>query len=93
MQEDKYLEQKIVSSVLPESESKEIQRFELLRNELIELERRVQRSADQSEYAEVPLTLHRSFVCIMIIVLMVILSLVSLFFPFIAFFTSVMLFS
>lgn len=50
--EDKYLEQKIVSSVLPDSESNEIQRFELLRNELIELERRVQRSADQSEYAE-----------------------------------------
>lgn len=79
MQEDKYLEQKIVGSVLPDSESKEIQRFELLRNELIELERRVQRSADQSEYAEVPLTLHRSFACIMLIVLVIILSLVSFF--------------
>ena len=34
-------------------ESNEIQRFELLRNELIELERRVERSAKQSENEEV----------------------------------------
>ena len=38
-----------------ESESNEIQRFEILRKELIELEKRVQRSTDQSENDEVSL--------------------------------------
>lgn len=38
---------------IEELESNKIQRFELLRNELIELEKRVQRSADQSENEEV----------------------------------------
>lgn len=37
-------------------QSNEIQRFELLRNELIELEKRVQRSADQAENEEVSLS-------------------------------------
>ncbi|XP_062002895.1 uncharacterized protein LOC133720547 [Rosa rugosa] len=37
---------------IEELESNKIQRFELLRNELIELEKRVQRSADQSENEE-----------------------------------------
>jgi len=36
-----------------DQESNEIRRFELLRNELIELEKRVQRSAYQSENNEV----------------------------------------
>ena len=40
-----------------DSESNEILRFELLRNELIELEKRVQRSANQSESEEVFLIL------------------------------------
>ncbi|KAL6988461.1 hypothetical protein U1Q18_014212 [Sarracenia purpurea var. burkii] len=35
-----------------DSQSNEIQRFEILRNELIELEKRVQRSADRSENEE-----------------------------------------
>lgn len=56
MQEDEYLEQRTAGSVMLDSESNEIQRFELLRHELIELERRVQKSADRSEYEEVPLT-------------------------------------
>ncbi|CAI9780235.1 unnamed protein product [Fraxinus pennsylvanica] len=42
-----YHEQEIV-----DSESNEIQRFELLRSELIELEKRVQKSTDQYEYDE-----------------------------------------
>lgn len=37
-------------------QSNEIQRFELLRIELIELEKRVQRSADQAENEEVSLS-------------------------------------
>ncbi|XP_057507018.1 uncharacterized protein LOC130790121 isoform X2 [Actinidia eriantha] len=37
---------------ISDSQSNEIQRFELLRNELIELEQRVQKSADQSENEE-----------------------------------------
>lgn len=41
-------------------ESNEIQRFELLRNELIELERRVERSAKRSESEEV-LLLSKTF--------------------------------
>ena len=36
-----------------DSESNEIRRFELLRNELIELEKRVQRSTDDSQNDEV----------------------------------------
>ena len=39
------------------SESNEIQRFELLRTELIELEKRVQKSTDRSENEEVTLTI------------------------------------
>lgn len=39
-----------------ETESNEIQRFELLRNELIELEKRVQKSSDRSDSEEVILT-------------------------------------
>ncbi|XP_062168200.1 uncharacterized protein LOC133874321 isoform X2 [Alnus glutinosa] len=42
----------VADSVVADSESNEIRRFELLRNELIELEKRVQRSADQSENEE-----------------------------------------
>lgn len=53
MQDDEYFEQRTANTVSPDSESNEIQRFELLRNELIELEKRVQKSADQSEYEEV----------------------------------------
>jgi hypothetical protein len=45
----------VADSVVADSESNEIRRFELLRNELIELEKRVQRSADQSENEEVHL--------------------------------------
>ncbi|KAG7958289.1 hypothetical protein I3843_10G012900 [Carya illinoinensis] len=42
---------------VPDSESNEMWRFELLRNELIELEKRVQRSTDQSDNEEVYLKL------------------------------------
>lgn len=45
----------VADSEVADSESNEIRRFELLRNELIELEKRVQRSADQSENEEVDL--------------------------------------
>lgn len=49
------MEQNTSNADVADSESNEIRRFELLRNELIELERRVQRSADQSENEEVDL--------------------------------------
>ncbi|KAL3839311.1 hypothetical protein ACJIZ3_023902 [Penstemon smallii] len=49
---DRYSEQDTLSKEIDDSESNEIQRFELLRNELIELEKRVQRSADPCEYEE-----------------------------------------
>lgn len=39
-----------------DTESTEIQRFELLRNELIELEKRVQKGSDRSDSEEVILT-------------------------------------
>ncbi|CAA2961531.1 Ca2+-binding transmembrane LETM1 MRS7 [Olea europaea subsp. europaea] len=47
-----YHEQEIVGKEIVDSESNEIQRFELLRSELIELEKRVQKSTDQYEYDE-----------------------------------------
>ncbi|XP_059646624.1 uncharacterized protein LOC132293255 isoform X2 [Cornus florida] len=53
-------EQSTVSMAGAGSESSEIQRFELLRNELIELEKRVQRSADQSEKEEDELNMRDS---------------------------------
>lgn len=49
------MEQNTSNTDVADSESNEIRRFELLRNELIELEKRVQRSADQSENEEVDL--------------------------------------
>ncbi|KAL3536071.1 hypothetical protein ACH5RR_004532 [Cinchona calisaya] len=49
---DEYFEQRPVNTISPDSESSEIQRFEVLRNELIELEKRVQKSADRSENEE-----------------------------------------
>lgn len=53
VQENKIIEQIASNIEVEELESNKIQRFELLRNELIELEKRVQRSADQSENEEV----------------------------------------
>ena len=53
MQDDECFEQRTAGTVSSYSESNEIQRFELLRNELIELEKRVQKSSDRSEYEEV----------------------------------------
>ncbi|KAK9921379.1 hypothetical protein M0R45_029890 [Rubus argutus] len=50
--ENKIIEQIASNIDVEELESNKIQRFELLRNELIELEKRVQRSADQSENEE-----------------------------------------
>lgn len=50
--DDECFEQRTAGTVSSHSESNEIQRFELLRNELIELEKRVQKSADRSEYEE-----------------------------------------
>ncbi|EXB54610.1 hypothetical protein L484_019182 [Morus notabilis] len=48
--ENEFVEQ--TASSLADSELNEFHRFELLRNELIELEKRVQRSADQSDNEE-----------------------------------------
>lgn len=53
VQENDFIEQISSNIDVEELESNKIQRFELLRNELIELEKRVQRSADQSENEEV----------------------------------------
>lgn len=50
--QDNY-EQPTTNVGIVDPESSEIRRFELLRNELIELEERVQRSAHQSENDEV----------------------------------------
>ncbi|XP_071908468.1 uncharacterized protein [Coffea arabica] len=50
--DDECFEQRTAGTVSSYSESNEIQRFELLRNELIELEKRVQKSSDRSEYEE-----------------------------------------
>jgi hypothetical protein len=55
VQENECMEQNTSNTDVADSESNEIRRFELLRNELIELEKRVQRSADQSENEEVDL--------------------------------------
>ena len=51
LQGNEYVEQTAAS--VADSEPNEIRRFEVLRSELIELEKRVQRSADQSENEEV----------------------------------------
>lgn len=53
MQVDDLYYQDTFSMAVSESKSNEIQRFELLRNELMELEERVQKSADQSQNEEV----------------------------------------
>lgn len=53
MQGDEHIGQTTSSIGVAESESNEIRRFELLRKELKELEKRVQRSTDQSENEEV----------------------------------------
>ncbi|KAA8518533.1 hypothetical protein F0562_016007 [Nyssa sinensis] len=50
--DDESFEEITASIGVAGSESNEIQRFELLRNELIELEKRVQKSADRSENEE-----------------------------------------
>ncbi|KAK4396557.1 hypothetical protein Sango_1492300 [Sesamum angolense] len=52
-QDDGFFEHETASEEIADSESSEIQRFELLRSELMELEKRVQRSADRCEYEEV----------------------------------------
>lgn len=57
VQESEYCEQTGSNIGIADSESNEIHRFELLRNELMELEKRFQRSADQSENGEVYLIL------------------------------------
>ncbi|XP_073309736.1 uncharacterized protein [Primulina huaijiensis] len=49
---DEYFEQNTVSNDIADSESKEIQRFELLRSELMELEKRVQESTNRCVYEE-----------------------------------------
>lgn len=52
-QNDRLCEQQTASQVIADSESNEIHRFELLRNELMELEKRVQKSTDRCGYEEV----------------------------------------
>lgn len=53
IQDNEFVEQTASNIDFDDPESTKIQRFELLRNELIELEKRVRRSADQSENEEV----------------------------------------
>jgi len=53
--QENYIEQPAPNVGVVEQEPNEIHRFELLRNELMELEKRVQRSAYQSENNEVRL--------------------------------------
>ncbi|XP_065855177.1 uncharacterized protein [Euphorbia lathyris] len=50
--DDKQIDQPIFTESVAESETTDILRFELLRNELMELEKRVHRSTDQSENEE-----------------------------------------
>lgn len=57
MQGDADIGQTTTSMGIGELESNEIRRFELLRNELMELEKRVQKSTDQYENEEVCLML------------------------------------
>lgn len=52
-QNDVFSEQEPAREETVDSESNEIQRFENLRSELMELEKRVQKSADHFEYEEV----------------------------------------
>lgn len=60
MQEN-YIEQPTSTVGVVDLESSEIRRFELLRNELIELEKRVQKSTYQSENDEVCLGLSTTY--------------------------------
>lgn len=53
MQSDDGSKELSESTGVMDSKSTEVRRFELLRSELMELEKRVQRSADQYEYEEV----------------------------------------
>ena len=53
MQGNEFIEQNTSNVGIADSEPNEIRRFEQLRIELIELEKRVKRSADQSAYEEV----------------------------------------
>lgn len=53
--QENYNEQSTSNVGAVEQESNEIYRFEILRNELLELEKRVQRSANQSQSNEVHL--------------------------------------
>lgn len=53
MQADEYIEKPSENIDNVDSEPNEIYRFELLRNELIELEKRVQGSTDESKNEEV----------------------------------------
>jgi hypothetical protein len=55
--QENYIEQSTPDVGVVDQESNEIHRFELLRNELMELEKRVQRSAYQSENNEVHLNI------------------------------------
>lgn len=57
MQGNEYIDLTTSNKGVANSESNEIYRFEVLRNELIELKKRVQRSADQSENEVYPINL------------------------------------
>lgn len=52
MQDDESIKQAAENTGTTVSKSDEIQRFEILRSELVELERRVKKSADPNEYEE-----------------------------------------
>lgn len=67
LQENEFVEKTASGSA--ESELNEIHRFELLRNELIELEKRVQRNADQSDNEEVNVELLNNLYMIFLMVL------------------------
>lgn len=53
MQESEFIGQTASSIPFTDSQPSEMHRFERLKNDLIELEKRVQRSTDQSENEEV----------------------------------------
>lgn len=64
MQDDESIKQAAENTGTTVSKSDEIQRFEILRSELVELERRVKKSADPNEYEEVFSMFYYYFTCL-----------------------------
>lgn len=64
MQDDGSVKQASENTGTTVSKSDEIQRFEILRSELVELERRVKKSADPDECEEVFSMFYNYFTCL-----------------------------